>query len=70
MTSNFISKGYSFFEAQTLAFKAIDLSVLKQTLLLSYIDGFWFVGVFFIFSIPLLFLQKFKRGASIQADAH
>ena len=69
-TNSFIAKGYSFVDAQTLAFKAIDFSVLKQTLLLSYIDGFWFVGVFFLFCIPLLYLQKIRRGAPVSAGAH
>jgi DHA2 family multidrug resistance protein len=69
-TNNFIAKGYSFLDAQTLALKSMDFSVLKQTLLLSYIDGFWFVGIFFLLSIPLLFLQKFKKGSAIGAGAH
>lgn len=70
LTNNFIAKGYAAIDAQTLAYKAMEGSVTKQTYLLSYVDGFWFVGVFFLFCIPLLYLQKFNRTAKISADAH
>jgi DHA2 family multidrug resistance protein len=70
LTQAMIAKGYALADAQTLAFKAIEGAVIKQTYLLSYIDGFWFVGVFFIFCIPLLYLQKMKRGAKVAVDAH
>ncbi|MEP7167828.1 MAG: DHA2 family efflux MFS transporter permease subunit [Bacteroidota bacterium] len=70
LTQNLTAKGYTLADAQTLAYKAIDGAVIKQTYLMSYIDGFWFVGVFFIFCIPLLYLQKMKRGAKVAVDAH
>ena len=68
--NNFTGKGYSTPDAQTLAYKAMEFSVIKQTYLLSYIDGFWFVGIFFIFCIPLLYLQKFNRKSKVAVDAH
>src|SRR6185295_11519668 len=61
LTNSFISKGYSIDDAHSLSYKAIEGMVVKQTYLLSYMDGFWFTGVFFIFCIPLLYLQKIKR---------
>ncbi len=69
-TNNFIGKGYSAADAQTLAYKAMEGTVIKQTYLLTYIDGFWFVGIFFLFCIPLLYLQKFNRTAKVAVDAH
>jgi len=68
--NGFIAKGYAAIDATTLAYKAIEGMVLKQTFLLSYMDGFWFTGVFFLFSIPLLFLQRVKRGAPAVTGAH
>ena len=53
-----------------MAYKAIEGAVLKQTYLLSYMDGFWLTGMFFIVCIPLLYLQKIKRAAPVTADAH
>ena len=67
----FLAKGYAAVDATTLAYKAIEGAVLKQTFLLSYMDGFWFTGAFFILCIPLLFLQKFKKGSPVgSAAAH
>jgi MFS transporter, DHA2 family, multidrug resistance protein len=70
MQSTFLAKGYSAGQAESLAYKAIEGAVVRQTYLLTYIDAFWFVGIFFIFCIPLLYLQKFKRGSRVAADAH
>jgi MFS transporter, DHA2 family, multidrug resistance protein len=59
-----LGKGMSLASAQQAAYAAIEGAVTKQTYLLSYMDGFFFVGVFFIFCIPLLYLQPFKRGSA------
>lgn len=67
----FLSKGYDLSAAERMAYKALDGSVMRQTALLSYADVFWMVGVFFLFCIPLLYLQKLRRGpAMMPADAH
>jgi len=70
MYQSFISKGYAVADATSAALKAIDVAVIKQTFLLSYMDGFWFTGIFFVFSIPLLYLQKIKRGSAIPTGGH
>jgi DHA2 family multidrug resistance protein len=61
-----MGKGYDLNHAQQMAHKAIDGSVMQQTALLSYADVFWMVGVFFLFVIPLLFLQKFAKSTNLQ----
>jgi len=69
--NGFLSKGFSLYDAQQAAYRAIEGAVTKQTYLLSYIDGFYFVGVFFLVCIPLLYLQPFKKsGAGAAAVAH
>ena len=69
--NTFIAKGYAVADATALAYKAVEGAVLKQTYLLSYLDGFYFVGIFFLFCIPLLYLQPFKKsGAANAAGAH
>lgn len=71
LLQGFISKGFPVEKATALANKAIEGAVVRQTYLMSYIDAFWFVGMFFIFCIPLLYLQKIKRrGAPVPVDAH
>jgi MFS transporter, DHA2 family, multidrug resistance protein len=70
LTNTFIARGYALQDAQTLAYKALEGTIVKQTYLLSYMDGFWFIGIFFIFCIPLLYLQKFNRTAKVDAGGH
>jgi DHA2 family multidrug resistance protein len=67
---SFIAKGYSQIEAQKMALTAISGQVTKQGLLLSYNDVYLFVGVFMLCTIPLLYLQKFKKNVTLPADAH
>ncbi len=70
VVANFIAHGYAPGQAEQMALKALEGAVQKQTFLLSYMDAFWFTGIFFIFSIPLLFLQKFNRRAKLDPSAH
>ncbi|HXB12399.1 MAG TPA: DHA2 family efflux MFS transporter permease subunit [Bacteroidia bacterium] len=66
----FISKGYSLLDAHTAALKAIDGTMTKQVLVLSYNDVYLFVGAFMLCCIPFLYLQKFKKNVAIPTDAH
>lgn len=70
MINGFVSKGKSLTEAKLMAMKAMDGALMKQTMLLTYNDGFWIGGIVMLVSIPLLYLQKFKKGAPIVTDAH
>ncbi len=70
LTANFVSKGYTFLDAQHAAMKAIDGMVIKQTLLMTYLDAYWLVGIIMVCCIPLLYLQKFKKNAALPVDAH
>ncbi len=66
-----MSNGMSLQDAQHAAYAAVEGAVTRQTYLLSYLDGFYFVGIFFLISIPLLYLQPFKRGnAAAAGGAH
>lgn len=66
-----MAKGMSLIDAQQAAVKAMEGMVIRQTYLMSYMDAFWFTGVFFLFCIPLLYLQKFKkRGAAPARGGH
>ena len=57
-------------DAQQMATKAIEGTVIKQTLLLTYNDAYWIAGLIMLFSIPLLYLQKFKKNVDIPTDIH
>jgi DHA2 family multidrug resistance protein len=51
-------------EAQRQAYGALEGIVDKQTFLLTYMDAFRIVGIFFLLCIPLLLLFKRRKGAS------
>ncbi|MXV14366.1 DHA2 family efflux MFS transporter permease subunit [Hufsiella ginkgonis] len=70
MISGFMAKGFSNFDAQKMALKAIEGSVVRQTMLLTYTDAYWLAGMIMLLSIPLLYLQKFKKNVAMPVDAH
>jgi len=69
LVQNFESKGKSFLDASHMAYSAIDAAVTRQTLLLTYADAYWISGLVMLFSIPLLYLQPFKK-LKAATDAH
>ncbi|HEY2290017.1 MAG TPA: DHA2 family efflux MFS transporter permease subunit [Thermoanaerobaculia bacterium] len=62
ITSGLMAKGSSFFQAQQQAYAAIEGAVLRQTYLLTYMDAFRMVGIFFLVCIPMLLLFKRRSG--------
>src|SRR5215217_1686093 len=67
---NFMSKGYNYLDAKALATKAIEGTLTKQSLLLTYSDAYWVAGLILLCSIPLLYLQKFKKNVAVPVDLH
>jgi DHA2 family multidrug resistance protein len=70
LKNGFIAKGATVDNAMHMAYKAIDGMVIKQTLLLTYDDAYWIAGLIMLFSIPLIYLQPFKKNVALPADAH
>ena len=66
-TSYFMDKGKTLFDAQHLAAKAIDVSVVNQSTLLSYLDSFLLIGLMFAVTLPLL-LFVIKRNKAKTAN--
>jgi DHA2 family multidrug resistance protein len=62
LTQNFISKGYSSGDAQTLAYQTMEGMVFKQQALVSYDQGFFMVGIAILICIPVVFLIRYKKG--------
>ena len=61
ITQVFLSKGFSAADAQFAALKAIDGAVNKQAYLLSYLDSYLIISLFFLITIPFLFLLRTKK---------
>jgi len=70
LVQSFEAKGKSLLDATHMAYMAIEGAVTRQTLLLTYADAYWISGLVMLFSIPLLYLQPFKKGQKAAADAH
>jgi DHA2 family multidrug resistance protein len=70
LTQGFIAKGYSLSDAQHMTNMALEGTVVKQTLLVTYDNLYLTIGVFVLCCIPIVFLQKFKRNVALPVDAH
>jgi DHA2 family multidrug resistance protein len=69
LVQHFMGEGKSLLDATHMAYSAIEGAVIKQTLLLTYADAYWISGLVMLFSIPLLYLQPFKK-LKAATDAH
>ncbi len=68
----FIASGKSAIDAMHMAYQAIEGAITRQSLLLTYNDAYLISGFVMLFSIPLLYLQPFKKsgGAKPPVDLH
>ena len=53
-----------------MAYAAIEGALTKQAFLLTYDDAYYISGLVMLFSIPLLYLQPFKKAVKMPSDAH
>ena len=65
-TKYFMGKGATMYDAKNDALKLLDITVGKQTSLLSFSDAYLLVGCIFIAALPLLLYAKQKKGKKIQ----
>ena len=70
LENSFMAKGRSALDAMHMAYQAIDGTINQQSLLLTYNDTYWLVGIVMICAIPLLYLAPFKKGQKVVADSH
>jgi len=70
MVATFEAKGRSHLDAVQMANKAMEGNIVKQTLLVTYDNLYLIIGLFVLFSIPIVYLQKFKKSVAMPADAH
>lgn len=70
-----MQKGFDVYTAERMSYQILDLNVNKQSFLLSYLDGFLLISLFFIAAVPFMFLlrtQKLDKAtqAKLQEEAH
>jgi DHA2 family multidrug resistance protein len=63
LQNGFIAHGSNPTTALSQAYKALDYTVTKQANVLSYMDGFFYLGILFLICIPFVMLVKQKKGA-------
>src|SRR5262249_10801091 len=68
--AGFMSKGHSLLEAQQMSDRAMEVNVIKQTMLVTYDNMYLIIGMFVLAAIPIIYLQKFKKKPMIAVDAH
>lgn len=61
LIASFQAKGFSVDQAHGAAYKILDLSVMKQATVLSYMDIFLYLGFLFLVCIPFVLLVREKK---------
>jgi DHA2 family multidrug resistance protein len=69
-TATLLARGVPQLEAQRAAYGLLGRTLLRQTLLLSYMDAFRMMAVFFLACIPLLVLFKKGGGGPVDVLSH
>ncbi|WP_313806879.1 MDR family MFS transporter [Flavobacterium sp.] len=70
MQAMFMSKGFSASESLDKAHKALEVSVIKQSTVLSYMDVFLYLGIMFLICIPFMLLIKKGSGKVDMSNVH
>jgi MFS transporter, DHA2 family, multidrug resistance protein len=61
-TKYFQTKGVSLIDAKTKAWDMINVTIVKQTSMLSYLDAFLLIGCMFLLTLPLLLFVMKRSG--------
>jgi DHA2 family multidrug resistance protein len=61
MTGNFLAQGSPVNRATQQAHQLVDVMVLKQAMLLTYMDVFLGIGLFFLICVPLVLILKTSK---------
>ncbi|MGA0556096.1 DHA2 family efflux MFS transporter permease subunit [Larkinella sp. VNQ87] len=73
LTQSLAARGMNAMDAVSGAYRNLDAIITKQALMISYLDTFRLAGLFFVVTLPLLFLMKNKKmdpaAAKAAADA-
>lgn len=69
LQQGFMAKGFSSNEALGKAYQVLDLTLLKQSTVMSYMDIFMYLGIMFLCCIPIIFFIKRSKNKINPADA-
>ncbi|MBS1597915.1 MAG: DHA2 family efflux MFS transporter permease subunit [Bacteroidetes bacterium] len=66
LQAGFMAHGKDATTALNMAYKALDYTVTRQANVLSYMDGFLYLGILFTLCIPFVLLVRQKKGAMVK----
>ncbi len=69
LVRGFQSTGKSLQEAQQMAAGAMEGAVSTQSAIISYAEGFLFIGIICMLVLPLVFFAKIKKGEKVDLSA-
>ncbi|MEO8961400.1 MAG: DHA2 family efflux MFS transporter permease subunit [Ginsengibacter sp.] len=72
MQNGFISKGMTPDLALKSAYQSLDFSIMRQSMVLSYMDVFLYIGILFLICVPFVLLIKGNRNkkAAVASAMH
>jgi len=71
LQQGFMAKGFTFNEALSKAYKAIEFKVMVQSSVLTYMDVFMYLGILFLLCIPfILMIKKGKNKIDLAEAMH
>lgn len=69
LTQAFVAKGATLYQAQQQVYATLDLMLQKQTMILTYIDVFEILSLFFICCLPIaLFIKRTKTKGKVNLE--
>lgn len=69
LQSNFMAHGMTAEQAKASALKMIDMSILSQSTVLTYMDVFLYIGLLFLVCVPLILLVKTGKSKIDMSEA-
>jgi DHA2 family multidrug resistance protein len=65
LVGGFQSRGFPLEQARSMANAVLEGTVIRQSMLMSYMDCFYVIGLFFLCCIPLIIFQRKSRSAEV-----
>jgi DHA2 family multidrug resistance protein len=65
----FESKGMTPDVALKTAYQALDFSITKQAMVLSYMDVFLYIGILFLICVPFILLIREKKNKKVDLSS-
>lgn len=66
MAHSFAAKGASINAAQQEAYKIMDFSVMKQAMVISYMDVFFYIGIMFLVCVPFVMMVRGNKNKGVK----